>query len=82
MAILRDAINALDPAPDKKKQLTLSLNLVSELSASKADQFEQEVKASYRTAGTVEKSNSSYYAYCWSHIKNTELMSKMMWERL
>lgn len=31
MAVLKKAIEALDPAPDKKKEITLALNLLFEL---------------------------------------------------
>lgn len=54
MSILKDAIEKLDPAPDKKTQLTLALNLISELSENKANEFANEVNESYRTAGTNE----------------------------
>ena len=54
MAVLADAIKALDPAPDKKTQLTLALNLLSELSESKVEEFASSVEESYRTAGTIE----------------------------
>ncbi|HNB24001.1 MAG TPA: hypothetical protein PKJ84_13790 [Anaerolineales bacterium] len=54
MSVLADAIKALDPAPDKKKELTLALNLLSELSENKVKEFANEVQGSYRTAGTDE----------------------------
>jgi hypothetical protein len=54
MAILSDAIHALDPAPDKKTQLTLSLNLISELAEGKVKEFANEVENNHRTAGTTE----------------------------
>lgn len=54
MSILSDAIKAVDPAPDKKKELTLALNLLSELSENKVKEFSNEVSSSYRTAGTDE----------------------------
>lgn len=73
MAVLKDAIKALDPAPDKKTELTLALNLLSELSESKVDAFKDDVATSYRTAGTIENrtapitlvvaSHSEYRAY-------------------
>lgn len=73
MAVLADAIKAIDPAPDKKTQLTLCLNLLSELAENKVTDFENEVAESYRTAGTAENrtapitmviaSHSEYRAY-------------------
>ena len=54
MSILKDAINALDPAPDKKTELTLALSLISELAENKSIEFERRVEESLRTAGTVE----------------------------
>lgn len=73
MSVLSDAIKALDPRPDKTKELTLALELLSELSASKVREFTEEVATSYRTAGTNENrtapittivaSHSEYRAY-------------------
>lgn len=73
MAVLADAIKAVDPAPDKKSELTLAVSLLSELSESKVNQFKGEVLESYRTAGTPENrtapielvvaSHSEYRAY-------------------
>lgn len=54
MALLKDAINALDPTPDRKKEITLTLNLLSELCENKASDFENKVKESIRTAGNEE----------------------------
>jgi hypothetical protein len=73
MSILRDAINTLDPTPDKKKELTLSLELISELASSRVRTFTEDVATSYRTAGNGENrtapitlviaSHSEYRAY-------------------
>jgi hypothetical protein len=73
MSILADAIKSLDPAPDKKTELTLALNLISELAENKVTEFKNEVDQSYRTAGTPENrtapivmivaSHSEYRAY-------------------
>jgi len=73
MAQLRATIKALDPAPDKTKELTLALQLISELAENKAREFELDVAQSYRTAGTGENrtapitlvvaSHSEYRAY-------------------
>jgi len=54
MSVLSDAIKAIDPTPDKTKELTLSLNLISELSESKVREFQNEVDSCYRTSGTPE----------------------------
>lgn len=54
MAVLKKAIEALDPAPDKKKQLTLALSLLSELCEQKVSQFTEAIESNLRTAGTVE----------------------------
>ena len=54
MAVLRDAIKALDPAPDKKKELTFALNLLSELCAQKVAAFRQAIEDELRTAGNSE----------------------------
>ncbi|MBZ9752305.1 hypothetical protein K7W42_15740 [Deinococcus sp. HMF7604] len=54
MAPLKNAINALDPTPDKKKDITLLLNLLSELSEQKVAMFTERIETELRTAGTVE----------------------------
>lgn len=54
MAVLRKAIEALDPAPDKKKQLTLALSLLSELCEQKVNEFTKGIETNLRTAGTNE----------------------------
>ncbi|MCA1408637.1 hypothetical protein I6F26_29955 [Ensifer sp. IC3342] len=54
MAVLKNAINALDPAPDKKKEITLLLNLLSELCEQKVVEFKQSVEQDLRTAGDKE----------------------------
>lgn len=52
MAFLKNAIDALDPAPDKKTELTLALNLLFELAEQKNDSFHRQIKEDLRTAGT------------------------------
>lgn len=54
MAVLKSAINALDPTPDKKKQITLLLSLLSELCEQKVNQFSTEIEDELRTAGSGE----------------------------
>ncbi|MEM7482499.1 MAG: hypothetical protein AAF481_15090 [Acidobacteriota bacterium] len=54
MSILSDAVEALDPTPDRKTELTLALNLLTELAKSNVKAFEAEVDLSHRTAGTPE----------------------------
>ncbi|WP_164118660.1 hypothetical protein [Sphingorhabdus sp. Alg239-R122] len=54
MAILKNAINALDPAPDRKKELTLLLSLLSELCEQKVTEFTNAIEEDIRTAGTAE----------------------------
>ena len=54
MAVLKNAIEALDPAPDKKTQITLALSLLSELCEQKVSQFTQQIESELRTAGTTE----------------------------
>ena len=39
MATLRKAIKSFDPAPDKKKEMELALNLAFELAQAKSEQF-------------------------------------------
>lgn len=54
MAALKKAIEALDPAPDKKKEITLALNLLFELAEQKKQLQEEWLKNYLRTAGTPE----------------------------
>lgn len=54
MAPLKAAISALDPAPDKTKDLTLLLSLLSELCEQKNLAFTESIEAELRTAGTIE----------------------------
>lgn len=54
MALLKDAIKALDPVQDKKTELTLALSLITELAENKAAEFEKRVQETLRTAGSVE----------------------------
>lgn len=76
MAVLQEAIKALDPSPDKKTELTLALQLITELSRGKADQFKEDVATSYRTANTVENRTApislvvSEHAEYRAYVKN------------
>ncbi len=54
MAVLKNAINALDPTPDKKKQITLLLSLLSELCEQKINEFTTKIEDELRTAGSIE----------------------------
>lgn len=54
MAVLRNAINTLDPAPDRKKDLTLLLSLLSELCEQHVSGFTKSIEDELRTAGTAE----------------------------
>jgi hypothetical protein len=54
MAILKNAIKAIDPTPDKKKELTLAVNLLFELAEQKNALQEEALKQLLRTAGTPE----------------------------
>lgn len=54
MAVLRDAINQLDPAPDKKKEITLALSLLTELCEQHVESFSTKIEEELRTAGTSE----------------------------
>ncbi|MGB3763378.1 MAG: hypothetical protein WA966_09150 [Ornithinimicrobium sp.] len=67
MSVLREAIKVLDPAPDKRTELTLALELITELSSSKADMFEESVNQSYPTAGTVENRTAPITLVIASH---------------
>lgn len=54
MAILKNAINALDPTPDKKKEITLLLSLLNELCEVKVADFKNSIEQELRTAGDRE----------------------------
>lgn len=54
MSFLKNAINAIDPTPDKKKELTLAVNLLFELAEQKNALQEEALKELLRTAGTPE----------------------------
>ncbi|WP_335965134.1 hypothetical protein [Galbibacter sp. PAP.153] len=54
MSFLRDAIQSLDPTPDKKKELTLAVNLLFELAEQKNALQKETLKQLLRTAGTPE----------------------------
>lgn len=54
MAVLKKAIEALDPAPDKKKDITLLLSLLSELCEQRVDKFVKSIEENLRTAGNAE----------------------------
>ena len=50
MSILKNAIDALDPAPDKKKETTLALGLLFELAEQKKKIQEDSLMIQLRTA--------------------------------
>lgn len=54
MAVLKNAINALDPQPDKKKEITLLLALLSELCEQKVKEFSTSIEEELRVAGNGE----------------------------
>jgi len=54
MAVLKKAIEALDPTPDKTKEITLLLSLLSELCEQKVEAFSTSVEDELRTAGNGE----------------------------
>lgn len=73
MAVLKNAIQALDPQPDKTKEITLALSLLSELCEQKIKQYKSDILDDIRTAGSPENksipiteiiaSHSEYRAY-------------------
>lgn len=69
MAVLKDAIKALDPAPNTKTELTLALELISSLAKSKTASFEEAVATSYRTAGTGENRTAPITLVVASHAE-------------
>lgn len=54
MALLKNAIKSVDPAPGKREEIELALNLLFELAQSKCDFFKKEIAQLLRTAGTEE----------------------------
>jgi len=54
MSSLRNSIKKADPAPEKKEEIMLNLNLLFELATSKCDHFKTQIADNIRTAGTIE----------------------------
>ena len=54
MSVLKTAIKTLDPQPEKTKDLTLLLSLLSELCEQRVDKFAKAVEDDMRTAGNGE----------------------------
>lgn len=54
MSFLKNAIEALDPAPNKKSELTLALSVLFELAEQKAELFKRDLELDLRTAGTAD----------------------------
>ncbi|MEM7758646.1 MAG: hypothetical protein AAF298_11040 [Cyanobacteria bacterium P01_A01_bin.40] len=54
MGTLRDTIKTVDSTPGKTEEMTLALNLLSELATQKAIQFKTDLTESLRTAGSPE----------------------------
>jgi hypothetical protein len=54
MSILKNAIEALDPTPDQKKEITLLLSLLSELCEQKVNEFSSNIENELRLAGSGE----------------------------
>lgn len=54
MSFLKNAIESVDPQPDKTKELTLALNLLYELAEQKSILFKKDLIENLRTAGTPE----------------------------
>lgn len=76
MSVLKAAINALDPAPDKRTELTLALNLLYELAQERSDRFAQEIRDDLRTAGTGDNRSIpiteilSWYSQTFAYVKS------------
>lgn len=54
MSFLKDVIESLDPAPDKKKELTLAVQCLFELAEQRNKLFKKELESDLRTAGTPD----------------------------
>lgn len=54
MAILKNAIKSVDPAPEKRDEINLALDLMFELASAKCEAFNTQIADSLRTAGTQE----------------------------
>jgi hypothetical protein len=52
MSFLKNAIDALDPAPNRKNELTLALQVLFELAEQKTVLFKRDLENNLRTAGT------------------------------
>ena len=49
MSSLRNSIKKADPAPEKKEEIMLNLNLLFELATSKCDHFKTQIADNIRT---------------------------------
>lgn len=54
MSFLKNAIDALDPAPNKKTEITLALQTLFELAEQKTTLFKRDLELNLRTAGTPD----------------------------
>lgn len=54
MSFLKNAIEALDPTPNKKTELTLALQVLFELAEQKTTLFKRDLELNLRTAGTPD----------------------------
>lgn len=54
MSFLKNAIESLDPAPNKKTELTLALQVLFELAEQKSVLFKRDLELNLRTAGTPD----------------------------
>ena len=86
MSVLKKAIEALDPTPDKKKELTLTLNLLFELAEQKKQLQEAYLRNQLRTAGTSENpsipitSTLAWHSETRAYVKDdaAQLATKVM----
>jgi hypothetical protein len=69
VSVLKKAIEAVDPAPDKRSDLTAMLGLITELAEQKVKQFSLEINASLGNAGTPENRTLPVTAIVSSHTE-------------
>ena len=87
MSVLKNAIEALDPAPNKKTELTLALQCLFELAEQKTQLFKHELQQNLRTAGTPDNQtipvtqilawHNETRAYVQSVLRNAEMYRRL-----
>ena len=63
MSSLRNSIKKADPAPEKKEEIMLNLNLLFELATSKCDHFKTQIADNIRMMTNTIKRKTEFIYY-------------------